>query len=495
MSQIIDRLLAAAFREDKVGSLKTLDKVFRGKSGFRSLSTEERNAGLRVLGTAALALLKLEKAASYFKECGDLAGWNSVYQLAMRHGKYRLVKEFRKPVCGKAEPLNYQKFLREKALPAVPLSYNDTEGFSIDEEILEEIIEEIGEPKEKILADTIKMMETAGSLNIVKKFILAYYSGNAELIAKYEKEFNEKASGGRTETASVFSKWCRSKGYELARILQKGDENNYFPTVANLFLVNRNGKMVVYKENVRLHQDHSRLDGYSMEKEILEAVDHNNIVKYRGIERIGGSEFLLLDYMSGVTLEKYVKPDNLLSVGMTIDIVMTLAKVIEYLHSQNIICMDVKDKNVMWDGENTTYFDFGVSQIIASERRKLPEPFITSLLTTPEYSTPEMALTFTAYKQTDIFQLGILLYRLLTGKNPFVNYDLYDFTEGDEYRESEIIKFVLPTLFKGFDASPAVFKKYPEILGLISEMLEKDFKKRPASKKVIAALKKFKEEK
>lgn len=488
-----DRILAAAFKENNIGSLENMEKVFKEKKGFQNLKDGERKDGFRVLGIACLILLKLDKAAQYFKQCEDLVMLTSVYRLAIRHGKYRLVKELM-PLCGQAEPLDYQKFLREKALPSVPLFYSDEEGFSIDEEILNEIIVEIGEPREKILAETVRLMESAGSLNIVKKFILSYYSGDESLIAKYEKEFNKKARAGRQGIESIFKKWCQSNGYEFKTVLQKGDENNYFPTVANLFLVSQNGKLSVYKENLRLHQDYSSLSGYSMEKEILESVKHGNVVQYKGYVDVCGFEFLILDYMAGIPLDRFVSSDNLLSFAKTIEIIETLARVIKYLHSQDIICMDIKDKNVMWDGEKATYFDFGVSQIITSERRKLSEPFITSLLTTPEYSTPaEMALTFTAYRQTDIFQLGILFYRLLTGKNPFARYELYDFQEGDNYRESEIIKFALPAILNGIDEAPAVFKKYPAILNLISEILEKDFRKRPGLTRIIAELQKLKE--
>jgi serine/threonine protein kinase len=129
-------------------------------------------------------------------------------------------------------------------------------------------------------------------------------------------------------------------------------------------------------------------------------------------------------------------------------------------------------------------FDFGVSQITQ-------KPYLASLLTTPEYTTPEMALSFKAYPSTDVFQLGVLFYKLLAGKNPFVRYDLYDFVETEEHRESCIIKFVLPMLFRPLDQTPEVLRENPAIVELLEAMLEKDYLKRPAPEEVSATLEKI----
>lgn len=480
MTLMVDRVLAAAFRENKIASLDLLKNVVKTKDGFKNLGKEEQKEVSDILGMAHLAMLRLEDAACYFQDSGNAAMLQSVFELGLRHGKYALIKWLRD--CGlKINETEYRTFLKEKVLPFVPMYRDDKLGFQIDEKVLDAVIKELGEPREKVLTETVEFMEKEGSLNIVKKYILAHYAKNDALIRRYEDEFNKKGSGGREYLSGFLEEYCRGEGLEPVKTLQQGDTDNYFPSVASIFLVRQNDRKLVLKENLRLQQDYSRINGYSMEKEILEAINHDNIVKYLGSTRTDGTEFLVLEFMPGVTLEKYVKPHNLLPLDKTVEIIKTMAGVIDYLHGQNIISMDIKDKNVMYDGQKATFFDFGVSQITRNSQ-------ITSLLTTPEYTAPEMATTFRAYPQTDIFQLGILFYKLLCGKNPFVRYDLYDFDEDENHRESCIIKFVLPMIFRPIDKTPKVLQANPVITALLESMLQKDYRKRPEPQEIIRKL-------
>ena len=483
MALMVDQILAAAYRESNVASLDSLKKVIEIKDGFQNLSREKQNEVFDVLGLAHLALLKLDGAAGYFLQSGNDVYLQNVFELALRHGKYFLVKLLID--CGmKIGDKEYLRFLKEKAIPYVSMYRDPKEGFSIDEKTLYAIIADIGETPEKTLSEAVEFMEKSGSMNVVKKFILAHYAKNPLLVQRYEKEFNEKAFGGRANISAVSAKYCQDNSLGFVRSLQASDQDNYFPSVAHIFLVKQSSKKLVFKENLRLHQDYSRLGGYSMEKEILEIVQHENIVKYLGSIKMDNIEFLVLDFMPGMTLERCVRPDNLLPTGKVIEIIITLAEVIDYLHQNRIISMDVKDKNVMYDGSKAILFDFGVSQIAT-------KPYITSLLTTPEYTAPEMALTFKAYPQTDVFQLGVLFYKLLVGKNPFVRYDLCDFAESEDYRESAIIKFVLPALLRDFDRSPKILQENPRIADLLSNMLQKNYEKRPEPKEIAEKLRRL----
>lgn len=481
MPLMVDQILAAAFRDSEIASVESLKKVTETKEGFKGLCLEKQKETADILGLANLALLDLEEAAHYFIESRNKERLRSVFELALRHGRYALVRFFLERGFQIGEEKDYVAFLKTKALPYLPLYRDKQEGFSIDERVLGMIIDDIKDPREKALSETVELMEKAGSRNLVKKFILAHYAKNPLLIQRYEGEFNGNASGGRERILEAMQEYCLSNGLGFVRALQEGDKDNYFPSVAHIFLVQDGRRKLVLKENLLLHQDYSRLDGYSMEKEILAVVRHKNIVRYLGSVDIKGIEFLALEFMPGITLERYVKPDNLLPLQKVIEIVITLAEVIDYLHQNKIISMDVKDKNVMYDGEKAALFDFGVSQITQN-------PFIASLLTTPEYTAPEMALSFRAYPQTDIFQLGILFYKLLVGKNPFVRYDLYDFAEDEGHRESCIIKFVLPMLFRPLDKSPKVLQENPAIAELLENMLDKDYQKRPEPGEIVEKL-------
>lgn len=480
MTLMIDQVLAAAFRENKVASLNSLKSVVQTKEGFKNLDLSRQKEVDDILGLAHLAMLELEEAGYWFLKSGNATLLNSVFEVGVRHGKYVLVKFLMDNGFLMSQD-DYFKFLREKALPYLPMYRDEQKGFSIEERVLDMVLGDLGETGEKALAEAVEFMEKGGSLNTVKKFILANYAKNQDLIQRYEGEFNEKAAGGRKRITEIFQEYCRTSGLKFVKALQTGDGDNYFPSVAHIFLVKDRGRKIVFKEDLKLHQDYSKINGYSMEKEILEKVYHENIVKYLDSVKVAGIEFLVLDFMPGVTLQRYVQPNNLLPLPKVVEIIRTLAEILDYLHQNQIIYMDIKDKNVMYDGSQITLFDFGMSQITA-------KPYITSLLTTPEYTTPEMATTFRAYQQTDIFQLGILFYKMLVGKNPFVRYDLYDFVETEEHRESCIIKFVLPTILRPFDKTPKVLQENPAIYEILTALLQKDYQKRPDSREVIERL-------
>lgn len=412
-----------------------------------------------------------------------------------------------------------QNFLIYHSLPQIRLcrSKDISYKYELDPELLKGLLDKINIDKKKAIYLALELLEEKHNQNIPRKFIFSQILENKTLIDRYKKELKEKYSIPRENIdALVKERAIFLNQGEISR-LQFGDENPIFPTASNIFLVNNNGNKKVWKEDLRLYTDFSRLDGYSSEKEILSALNHDNIIKLLGTFNEKNINFLELEYAKGKTLEAYSDISEEEALGITI----TLCNVLDYLHSQNIVYMDMKKKNVMYnrpekieknrknsiaennvinekdnthekskkndikvksekgimlDSEygleaitkNIKLLDFGMSQ----KKEQLDDSTIlTTLLSTPEYLSPELT-SFRSSIATDTFQLGLLLHNLIYKNHAFIDSSL-KLKVGDNYRESEVLMYGLAVKYEKYISSKDLYGP------LLSKMLEKDPSKRP----------------
>ncbi len=314
-------------------------------------------------------------------------------RLAILFGRYRVVTRLAHLL---SEP-EYLQFLRERALPQVPIGGDVTRGFGVDEQLLAEIAGRLQEPLDALLASTVRLMLAGGSRHIAKLYVLARLSGDLSLVERLQPAFDARAAWPRARLAADVTRRFS------AERLQAGDDDDYNPKSAWLFA----GKEVVIKEHLRLHVDPSRLDGYSEERELLESLDHPRIVRLVDIAAVQHHELLLLRRVDAPALDGSQLPRT-----QALLVAAQLADTLAWLHARDIIYMDVKAKNVLFDGREVTLCDFGMAR---RGRR------VTSMLSTLEYVPPEMAREFSATPASDVFQLGILTHQLLTGRHPFTD--------------------------------------------------------------------------
>jgi serine/threonine protein kinase len=119
-----------------------------------------------------------------------------------------------------------------------------------------------------------------------------------------------------------------------------------------------------------------------------------------------------------------------------------------------------------------------------AQRLRQGETMVTSLPSTAAYCPPEMARGFAVGTPGDVFQLGIVLYQLLVGRHPFAT---EAFLEGDDERESELIRYSLANLWcePSLDAPPL---DAPGLRGLLRSMLDRRPQSRPTAAEVAERL-------
>lgn len=189
---------------------------------------------------------------------------------------------------------------------------------------------------------------------------------------------------------------------------------------------------------------------FKKEASILGSLDHKNLPRITDFFVDSNKEYLVMDYIEGCTLEEFIKKqDKPLPVDMTVNILMQLMDVLEYLHSQSppIIFRDLKPANVMIkpDGD-VKLIDFGIARIFSAGKQK-----DTIVMGTPGFAAPEQYGTRQSDARSDVYGLGAVIYFLLTMQDPAD--DPFKFDPPSKYN-SQISKRLENALLKCVQMDP-----------------------------------------
>ncbi|UCD57962.1 MAG: protein kinase, partial [Candidatus Hydrogenedentota bacterium] len=197
-------------------------------------------------------------------------------------------------------------------------------------------------------------------------------------------------------------------------------------------LLGKGGMSVVYKARqvnldrhvalkilpTHLSSDASFVTRFMREARAVAKLDHSNIVQIFDIAEEEGLHFFSMQYVEGKSLDAVLKEKGRLDVDEAIRIIIQAAQGIGHAHENNIIHRDIKPSNILVDNfGNVKVMDFGLARA-ADERSKVTQS--GALIGTLGYMSPEQCRGEELNFQTDIYSLGVVLYEMLTGKDPFV---------------------------------------------------------------------------
>ncbi|HEV8538383.1 MAG TPA: serine/threonine-protein kinase, partial [Bacteroidota bacterium] len=148
-------------------------------------------------------------------------------------------------------------------------------------------------------------------------------------------------------------------------------------------------------------------------------LSHPNILGVYEIDERDGSAFLVMEFISGKTLKAHIsslKSGEGISIRQAIDWTLQVARGLNAAHEKQIIHRDIKPENIMItpDGQ-LKIMDFGLAKLKGSAGITRTGASLGTL----SYMSPEQAQGVTADQRTDIWSLGIVLYEMLTGEQPF----------------------------------------------------------------------------
>jgi len=197
----------------------------------------------------------------------------------------------------------------------------------------------------------------------------------------------------------------------------------------------------------------------------LAKLDHPGIVRILDVGSEGTFHYYAMEYVDGPTLQNILERERRLDPMRACKLGLELCDALEHAHRQGIIHRDLKPANILLDAHGRTHLtDFGIAKVIEATRMTTTG----GIVGTAEYMSPEQAEGRAVDRRSDLYGLGVVLYRALTGRVPFEGKTVLDVIRQHRYAVLESPKELNPEMPSALSA-------------LIEQLLEKEPEKRPPS--------------
>jgi eukaryotic-like serine/threonine-protein kinase len=165
---------------------------------------------------------------------------------------------------------------------------------------------------------------------------------------------------------------------------------------------------------------HSRL---KLERQILAQLDHPNIAHLLdGGALPDGSAYIVMEYIDGVGIDVFCD-SNHLDVNARLKLFQTVCAAVHYAHQNLIVHRDLKPSNILVTGAGVPkLLDFGIAKLLDDRQASRHTLAVTQAdvrIMTPDHASPEQVRGQAITTSSDVYVLGVLLYKLLCGSSPF----------------------------------------------------------------------------
>lgn len=161
---------------------------------------------------------------------------------------------------------------------------------------------------------------------------------------------------------------------------------------------------------------------FRAERQILASLNHPNIARLLdGGATDDGRPYLVMELVEGTPIDEYCKTARL-TIDERLRLFVTVGRAVGYAHRNLIVHRDLKPSNILVTGDGTVkLLDFGIAKLLDDSAREHSTPHTRTgmRLLTPEYASPEQLLGGPITTAADIYQLGVLLCRLISGQRPY----------------------------------------------------------------------------
>ncbi len=230
---------------------------------------------------------------------------------------------------------------------------------------------------------------------------------------------------------------------------------------------------------IKMMHEHSLTDAtaraqFEREAQVVAGLEHRAIVPVYDYGEHEGQPYLVMRLMLGGSLKERMRlrPLTIEQIG---GILRRICAALDKAHSHHIVHRDIKPGNILFDEEGAPYLaDFGIA-------RSTDRTHTLTVIGSPRYMAPEQAQGLPLVSQTDVYQMGVVLFEMLTGRVPY-NADtsdsiLYQHVYNDIPRPSAVNPALSPTfdpvLYRAlakqpterFQTAGALAQAFTEVLG------------------------------
>jgi eukaryotic-like serine/threonine-protein kinase len=160
---------------------------------------------------------------------------------------------------------------------------------------------------------------------------------------------------------------------------------------------------------------------FQREEQILASLNHPNIARlYGGAVTAEGAPYFIMEYVDGTRLDDYCR-QNQISIRERLALFRKVCGAVAYAHQHLVIHRDIKPGNIRVTGDGEPMLlDFGIAKLLDPATSLGGEETVTAAgAMTPEYASPEQVRGEAMATTSDVYSLGVVLYKLLTGKSPY----------------------------------------------------------------------------
>ncbi len=235
---------------------------------------------------------------------------------------------------------------------------------------------------------------------------------------------------------------------------------------------------------------------FLQERQVLASLDHPNIARMLdGGTAADGTPYLVMEYVEGgVPIDVYCD-EHKLDIRQRLLLLRAVCNALQYAHQNLFVHRDIKPQNILVTPDGTAkLLDFGIAKLLDPARIGMgPQLTLDSAPMTPEYASPEQVRDEPVSTSADIYAMGVVLYRLLTGRSPYALKTrgttdlLVAITDQVPQRPSDAVRRAGPpdldeaAALRGATASQLAKQLHGDLDVILLTALQKDPKRRYAS--------------
>jgi serine/threonine-protein kinase len=202
-----------------------------------------------------------------------------------------------------------------------------------------------------------------------------------------------------------------NRRYEILRTIGQGGMAEVY--LAHDILLDRNVAIKMLRD--QFVADKALLEQFRREAKSAAKLVHPYITNIYDVVSEGDKEYIVMEYVEGVTLKEYLQK-NKLSLNAVLEIGVRLADALQHAHSRHLIHCDIKPQNILIDKNlNPKIADFGIAKMVSNQTMV----YTSTVMGSVHYLAPEQATGGQVTASSDVYSLGVVLFEMLTGKVPF----------------------------------------------------------------------------